>query len=658
MKALRYVLYALLALILLALIGAVIFVSTFDANRYKPEIEKLVLERTGRTLKLSGDVKLTLYPNIGAEIGKASLSGKDPKETFITIDSTDVSVALMPLLSGKVLVNGVNIHGLIAFVTRDQGGQLNFADLFGSAPDQASSARTANAGTPPQTLQQTEVINNKKTKPLTFDISSMALTHATINYTDIQSGLDIALNQLNLTTGQLAPQSSGQLVLSAEAVSRSLALSAKFLSKADYKLNLTQEAVTQQKNGFSHPILQLDPLSINLSVINSALGIQPLVLNGAGQLLVDAQPEKLNLKLSGKLDDSPLNADISVLGFDSPAVVFDVLLNQLNLDRFTHQSSSMSDIQTADRSQSSAPIPSAKQASNVQVGKSNRDSFDLSYLKGHNIKGTLQVKQMTSQGVAIDNFQATLLLSQGRLSVAPHSAQLLGGKLSGSFSVDSHTNQFALKENLTGINIESLLIALGQAPKLTGQGALALDLITSGQTAAMLKQNLAGTANINLRDGTVKGIDIHAILNTVRLALNKAPLEQGAAGGQTTFTDMTASATIAQGIVTNRDLNVKAPLFRLTGNGTINIPASSLDYLAQVAVVETSSGQGGADLATLRGITVPVRITGPLDSPRYQVDVASLATELTKSKLGDKAQEEINKIAPGLGDALKGLFGR
>jgi AsmA protein len=140
--------------------------------------------------------------------------------------------------------------------------------------------------------------------------------------------------------------------------------------------------------------------------------------------------------------------------------------------------------------------------------------------------------------------------------------------------------------------------------------------------------------------------------------LGKAPAQQGAGSGQTAFTELTASATIQKGIATNRDLNVKAPLFRLEGAGTINIPQSSLDYLIKVAVVESSTGQGGKDLAALKGLTIPIKISGKFDRPQYSVDVGSLAAELAKSQLGDKAKDEINKVVPGLGDALKGLFGR
>jgi len=244
------------------------------------------------------------------------------------------------------------------------------------------------------------------------------------------------------------------------------------------------------------------------------------------------------------------------------------------------------------------------------------------------------------------------------LSVAPHSVQLFGGKLAGTLTVDANTNQFTLKENMTGVKLDSLLAVLGQEPKVTGQGALVVELSTTGTNIKSLKQNLAGTANVSLKNGTIKGIDVGAIINNVRGLLGKASTEQGAASGRTTFTELTASATFKNGIATNRDLNLKAPLFRLEGAGTANISTSSLDYLAKVAVVETSSGQGGADLAALRGVTIPINITGTFNEPRYRVDVASLAAELAKSTLGDKVRDEINKVAPGLGDALKGLFGR
>ncbi|MCD8515729.1 MAG: AsmA family protein [Burkholderiaceae bacterium] len=345
-------------------------------------------------------------------------------------------------------------------------------------------------------------------------------------------------------------------------------------------------------------------------------------------------------------------------GFAKPAITFDVALDQLKLDRFAAAGSSSNKSSPGNSTANSRGSTEATSAAAPATASGKANAIDLAGLKGHNIKGKLRVGKVLSKGLTIDQVQADVLLNQGKLSVSPHSAQLFGGKLAGSLAIDANTNQFALKENISGIKLESLLTALGQEPKVTGQGSLTLDLMTSGTTVKALEQNLSGNASVNLKDGAVKGIDIGAIINNVRSMLGKAPTQQGTGSGETAFTDLTASATIQNGIATNRDLNVKAPLFRLEGAGTVNIPNSTVDYLAKVAVVETSTGQGGKDLAALRGVTIPIKISGKFDSPQYSVDVGSLAAELAKSQLGDKARDEINKVVPGLGDALKGLFGR
>ena len=741
MRALRITLLTIFGILTVSVTAAAIFVATFDANRYKPEIEQLVFKQTGRTLQIEGNIGLTLFPNIGAELGRTTLSDKDPKKAFVTLDATRVSVALLPLLSSKVLVDGVTIEGLSANITRDKGGAFNFADLMGSTepkPTDAQAVTTA-SGT---TAKPLAAATSPQTISFQFNVRSIGLTNASLTYTDQQSGMDWQVSNLNVKTGQIAPQSSGAIELSGTAQSQSMALNTKFNVTSDYKLDLTEQALdltklTTRLSGdwqdikdidttlnlnlsadlgassytltgidgklkanlpdqaadvilktneikiaepnitvapselaatlkaatrtinselklpafaFANDELSLKALAVNISVTDPALGKQPLKLAANGDLSINTNAEKLSTQLAGQFDGSPFKATVGVAGFTNPAVTFDVVLDQLTLDRFAAAQAN------ANTNASAGPLTNG-QAGSV-TASSHARAIDLSGLKGHNVKGKLRVGKVHSKGLTIDQVQADVALHQGRLAVAPHSAQLFGGNLTGSLAIDATTNQFTLQENITGIKLDSLLTALGQDPKLTGQGTLALDLVTAGTTVKALEQNLSGHARVNLKDGTVKGIDIGAIINNVRAMLGKAPTQQGTGTGETAFTELTASATLQKGIATNRDLNVKAPLFRLEGAGTVDIPNSTLDYLTKVAVVETSSGQGGKDLAALRGVTIPIKISGKFDSPQYSVDVASLAAELAKSQLGDKAQDEINKVIPGLGDALKGLFGR
>ena len=52
----RTVLIAIAALLGVAGAALAIFVATFDANRYKPQLVDLVRERTGRILAIEGDL--------------------------------------------------------------------------------------------------------------------------------------------------------------------------------------------------------------------------------------------------------------------------------------------------------------------------------------------------------------------------------------------------------------------------------------------------------------------------------------------------------------------------------------------------------------------------------------------------------------------------
>ena len=58
MKAMRYLFYVLGAIVVLVVAGVVAVTMLFDANKLKVEIERVVEAKTGRTLKLEGDLRL------------------------------------------------------------------------------------------------------------------------------------------------------------------------------------------------------------------------------------------------------------------------------------------------------------------------------------------------------------------------------------------------------------------------------------------------------------------------------------------------------------------------------------------------------------------------------------------------------------------------
>ena len=130
MKILKIGLYLALGLVLLVVAAVAIFALTFDPNRYKDDIQRVVKERTGRTLELKGPLELAFYPSLGAKVSGVVLSERGAAQPFVSLDSAHASVALLPLLRGAVTVDRVRLSGLKATVVKGKDGRFNFQDLI------------------------------------------------------------------------------------------------------------------------------------------------------------------------------------------------------------------------------------------------------------------------------------------------------------------------------------------------------------------------------------------------------------------------------------------------------------------------------------------------------------------------------------------------
>jgi len=355
----------------------------------------------------------------------------------------------------------------------------------------------------------------------------------------------------------------------------------------------------------------------------------------------------LSADVNAKLEESTIKAKFTL----AEPYEFEASIDKLNLDRYL----------------GAAEKPAAAQpAAEQSPAKTEADTpVDLSPLKGINAKGRLQVGALEVRGLKLAEVNAQINAANGRVAVAPHSARLYEGTIAGEVAVDANRNHIALKEQLKNISVGPLLRDFAEQDRLEGRGDVTLDVTAAGASVNAMKRSLGGTAKVHLRDGAIKGINIGEILRKARTALGGS---QSAAQGQsagdktqkTDFSELSASFAIKNGVAHNEDLDAKAPLFRLSGAGDINIPASSLNYLAKASLVATSQGQGGRELDRLAGLTVPVRFTGPFDDLKYDVDYRSMAGEAAKSEIGGKIKERLEERLKDekLRDTVKGLLGR
>lgn len=361
-----------------------------------------------------------------------------------------------------------------------------------------------------------------------------------------------------------------------------------------------------------------------------------------------ADGQKLNLNpLAAKVDDSQINASVGITRFNDPIYSFNVNIDKLDADKYITKSDQ----------------PAAKSTADTPV--------DLSVLKKLNASGEAKIGWLKLANVKTQNVSIGLKAADGVATIAPFSANLYQGSMDGSLKVDvRNTPSITFKQNMKGIAIGALLVDAINNDMLDGKGSLNLDVATSGNTVGALKKALAGQASLNLADGAVKGVDIAGTIRDMKSKVNifKDKSSLGAdKTKKTDFSELTASFTIKNGVAHNEDLAMKAPILRLArgdSRGDIDIGNETINYLAKPTIVKSLKGQGGADLDSLAGFGIPVKITGTFSAPKYGMDFAAIGAAIAKSTLLDKVGGEkgaaVKELIGGGDkvDALSGLLGK
>jgi AsmA protein len=597
MKWLKYSLYAVGALLLLALAAVAIVAATFDPNAYKGEIEKRVKEATGRTLKFHGDIELAFWPAVGAKVGKVTLSRRASEHDFASIDGAQVAVALLPLFSGEVLVDEVRVSGLKASVIRAKGGKFDFEDLLGAA---GGAAKPAPAGAAPA----------GKVK---FDVAGIQLEDSSFVYLDEGSGQRLELDDVLLRTGRIAEDVPGKLSLAAHVRGKKPMIDLKVQLDGTYRLGIAREEYALT--------------GMTLGVTGAAAELTRIALTVTGDAHARLAKEAVDADLVARFDDTTVKAKLGMTGFSAPRYQLQADIDRIDLDRYL----------VAQKDAKPAPSAGPKVAVDVPV--------DLSALEGLRADGKLSVGRMQLMGLKLSELKAELRAANGRADIAPHSAKLYEGTLQGAMTLAARGNSIALKETLSGVAIGPLVKDLMGRDAVEGRGNVSVDLAAAGPTVNALKKSLAGTARIELKDGALKGINLAEALRRTRAAFGSRSAQQQPTdtAQRTDFSAMSASFVVRDGVARNDDLDVRAPLVRVGGAGAIDIGSSRLDYLAKAAVVASAKGQGGADLEHLAGLTIPVKLTGPFDAPKVEIDYGALAGDAAKAKVKEKAKEKVEK---------------
>jgi AsmA protein len=708
----RTLLKIIAVVVILAIAGLIALPFVVDPNDYKQQISEQVEKATGRTLSLDGDIGLSVFPWVALELGPLTLSNAKgfDAEHFAKIDAAQVRIKLMPLLQKKLEMDTIVLDGLVLNLEKDKAGSANWDDL-GQSADQKAEDDTSDA----------TADESSGARLAALSIAGVELTNANVIWSDKSAGAYYNIQNFNLNTDPLEPSKPTAVEMDFDLSSTEPQMTAHIALESQLAIDLDKQLYTlsnlsfktqaegdalplskidlaisgdvnadlaKQTVDFSALLIQIQDLAIE-STINVSqvldtpsftgnISIKPFNLRQLAKQLAIELPTmaddstlelvQLSSQLEGsdshinlndlqlKLDQSTLTGQLAVKNFDKPAISFKLALNEIDADRY------MPPV-TEDAETNSAPTATAGAAAASQL--------PLETLRALNLNGSLDIGQLKMSGTHSDNIHINIAANKGVIKLKPMSANLYQGQYKGNVNLDARGNnlKLSLDESVSNVQAGPLLKDLSGDDKISGVVSGKVKLSGQGKTSDQIKETLSGNGNFSFTDGALKGLNIADSIRKAKAVLKGENPTAAAEAPTTDFSSLTGSFSAKNGVINNQDLALMSPLLRVKGAGTADLAKELIDYTLGVSIVETSKGQQGKELADLKGLTIPVKISGTFNDPKPTVDLATLfkdnaeakvkeKLDAEKARLKDKVSEKLNdKLGSELGGLLGGVLG-
>lgn len=577
-------------------VAAFYLLVVFDLNDFKAEITRKVEQQTGRQLQIAGDIGWTIYPSLGLSLSDVKLS--NPKgfapEQMLEVSELKAAVALMPLFNQDLQIQQLHLDGVIANLVTRKDGSSSMDGLTANKTTTTTETETA-AATGPELQLQDLSVSNLQLNLLNEGSPDQRLTLKSLKLNDFKANewapLDFELVVLSSQT-QLDVKGSAQLQLSEN---NQLVQLKDFVLETDFtgvpvkQLSLETEltlALDKKQLEWQWKKLQLDEIK------------------GSGQLAVNYAKQAV--------------------------IKLDLQLDEVDTASYSSENSTEQAGTTAQQSQAEP---------------------DLSALRQFDLDLKLAVKTLKVAGLHTENLQLALTNKAGLVQIQNASADLYQGKVLAKATLDARKTpvSYSFNKQLSGLALRPLLTDGADIDLLSGTAKLSIEGKGHSLLPEQIKKNLLATGSFEVTDGSLYGVNIAQMIRNAKATLKNEAQTGDNSEQKTDFSSLTGSFNLTDGLLTNPDLKMAAPLLRLAGKGSANLLSEELDYQLSTALVNTSKGQGGKEKDDLAGVEIPLKISGTMQKPKYSLDTKALLEGQLKEKVESGKEKLKNKLLEKLG---------
>ena len=700
MKLLKWLLIVLVALVLIIGIGTVALVYLVDWNDFKETIQNQTKKHTGRDLTITGDLSPSVFPWAGISIGEISLANATGfgDQPFAKIGSADVKVELLPLLRKEVNIRTVELKGLNVDLQRAADGTTNWDDLIKSTSTTTTSTDDSS----------TEVeVEGGSAAIAALAVGGIEISDANVSWLDVQSGTDAKLSNFSLNTGAIELAKPFNLETKFNVASKSMDLAADIVGRGEVSIDLEKQVYSltgftldTDAKGASLPNGELVAklaANINANMLDQRVSVEGLSLAALGLQLdgkVDVteldqelkiiaalksetfDPKELMAKLgiaapqtaddtvlsaaslsmnlaaspssaalndlTITLDDTTFNGKASVpsLAGAIPPLRFDFTVDAIDLDRYLPPASD-------------APVDTTTEAAPAADGDAPL-GIPNDLIRQLDVDGVFKVNKVKISNLTTESIVVPVTAKNGKVSINNLQAALYQGQINSNVSLDASQDspRFAVDMNLDGIQADPLLADLLQKNSpLSGKGGFAANLTTSGDSINAIKAGLNGKFNTAFTDGSVNGVNLGYQIRRAQAVITGKELAEDAKEVKTDFSALTVSGNFTNGVMQSDDLDMRSPLLRVGGAGSVDLPQEYIDYTLTTLITGSAQGQGGKDLDALKGVKLDVPIQATFAA--LAADPAGIILRGMRDNLGNNLKDQAAARAKAAADELK-----
>jgi AsmA protein len=665
------------------LLGAVTFLLVAaPVELVRDRLVQQVKARTGRDLVVSGATSLVFFPRLAISLADVAFSAPPDMggAPTLAVQTLEAELGLKSLFTRQAGIKRLVLTRPVIELRVDARGRRSW-DFALVTPRPKQAAQPVSIGDErlrpiPVSAPAARPAAGEGSLAATLEMlspTSMRIAEGTVRYVDERSGqrhdvtaldLDVALNdsagplQANgsfVWRGERLAVEGNLSLLRALAEGRSARLSLKLAGQPieasyDGTVDLAAGLALEGNVSLRSPSVQAiaawaggKPIAAGRDA--GALALSSSLTGGSGRVSLAG--------LTATLGDTSLDGALAIESkAPRPYVSGTLKLSQLDLGGILIRPSA--DAAAPDRRPSQAAPPKVPQVRGFtkRTGGGadwSDDLIDLAPLGLADADLALSADRLLYKDVKTGPVRLSLQLKDSVANLTLEEMQLYEGRGRGVVTLDGRNQAPATTANLMleGISAQPLLKDALGFEWLEGRSTIALALAGQGVSERQIVSSLNGKVDLATTDGTIDAIDVAKILRGI---------EQGrftglrvAAGEKTPFSELAGTFNIVNGVADNQDLRLVSPNVRVTGAGSFNLPARSLDYTVRPKIAALNANTDRA-VINLSNVEIPVRIEGPWDKPNFSVAGQEQILETVK-EIGK------NLKSKDVEEALKGLLG-